>query len=121
MPTIKLGAHEIEVSPPSSPSTRWALLEAVGEHRSMGLCACLGAAWATSPPLRARADRLGFKWERYGAVVMDELVARYNVTAQQVVAAGAQAFNLYDTRDLITEDEVKAAETFTPGREDSTD
>jgi len=116
--TITLGKEAIKVFPPASMSTRWKILEAVGKDNSMGLCAALGVAWG-GPPLKVKAVRFGYDYLLYGAAVMDELAAKYKVTARQILAAGAQALNAYPTDDLISEEEVADKESFTEGPADS--
>lgn len=109
---VQIGSHSIPIRAPGSVSARWCVLSACGRNRDLGAVAALGVAWA-GPRLKTRYQTYD-DFVAYGAAVLDEVTARLNVKAIQVVRAGHIAFAAYPVDDLVeTEEEVKAQETFT--------
>jgi hypothetical protein len=109
-----IGEHQVTLSIPKSFAIRHELVAAINDHPVRACAACLAACW--QGPGRPKDTYAQCKYDplRYGAAVIDELVARKGVTMAQVMKAGMAAFKLL-APTVLTEQEVQSRAGFSTG------
>lgn len=103
-----VGEHEIQLAPPASITIRTELVAASQDNAARAKAAALGACWRGKGRPKARYADHGYNPMRYGAAVLEELVAR-GVAPLQVLAVGGMALSLCFEGVIPGEDEVAAA------------
>lgn len=111
-PTVTIAGEEVKLGVPSSIAARYDLLACGGSNLLRAQCAALGMAWAAggSPGApKARYASCDYNAAVYGGAVLEELHKRGLNVVREVIPAAREALALL-TEDLITADEVDAAE-----------
>lgn len=109
MTRVHIAGREVELAPPPKFSTRWQIIRAYNEHRSVPdlvFCAALGACWTGKGRPKAT---YAYDPMAYGAAVLDDLADR-GIEAGEILEAGAEAFLLVLHTQYPSKDDIEAAE-----------